>query len=209
MKNSKVLEMIRQNRIDELIKELQDEIFAESLKGRPNAKKRYLAMKRYLNTISESRPILQKPCEVELGDRKYNSFTNGYSLALTTESCGELEMCSEPERYPDVSRLINFNGDEDEIKLLEVIAEAKSLGYKYTKNSIHRNEYLMHYKDSYFRIPLLDITYGILNDGKNAVVYYSGRNMTLTLETDIGIGLILPVKIDKSNMSKLTIIEVV
>lgn len=208
MKNTKVLEMIKQNRIDDLIKKLQDEIFAESLKGIPNAKKRYLAMKRYLNTISESRPILQKPCEIELGDRKYNSFTNGYSLALTTESCGELEMCSDPERYPDVSKLINFNGDEDEVKLLEVIAEAKSLGYKYTKTSIHRNEYLMHYKESYFRMPLIDITYGILNDGKDAVVYYSGRNMTLTIETDIGIGLILPVRLDKLTMDKLTIIEV-
>lgn len=44
---------------------LQDEIYATSLKSNPNAKKRYAAMKRYLKTISDSRPILTKPCEIE------------------------------------------------------------------------------------------------------------------------------------------------
>ena len=115
MKNSKVLEMLQQNRIEELKAELQDEIFTESLKTKPNAKKRYAAMKRYLKTISESRPILTKPCEIEFDGEKYNSFTNSYSLALTKESCGELEMCSEPERYPDVKRLIILDGEEDKI----------------------------------------------------------------------------------------------
>ena len=65
MKNSKILEMLQQNRIEELKAELQDEIFTESLKTKPSAKKRYAAMKRYLKTISESRPILTKPCPVE------------------------------------------------------------------------------------------------------------------------------------------------
>ena len=45
MKSSRVLEMLNQNRIDELKVELQDEIFTESLKTKPNAKKRYTAMK--------------------------------------------------------------------------------------------------------------------------------------------------------------------
>lgn len=208
MKSSKVLEMLRQNRIDELIKELQDEIFAESLKGKPNAKKRYLAMKRYLKTISDARPTLKKPCEIELGHRKYNSFTNGYSLALTTESCGEIEMCSEPERYPSVDRLVRLDGVSDEIDFNKVIAEAKTLGYKYTKSSINRNEYIMHYKESYFRIALLDVTYRIIDDGRDSVVYYSGKNNPLTIETDLGIGLILPVRLDPSKMSEITIVNV-
>lgn len=117
MKNSKVLEMLKQNRIEELIAELQDEIFRESLTAKPNAKKRYTAMKRYLKTISEAGPILTKPCPIEFEGNKYNAFTNGFSLVLTTETCGEIEMCSEPERYPDVTRLIPSGGEEGKIDI--------------------------------------------------------------------------------------------
>lgn len=61
MKSLKVLEMLQQNRIEELKSELQDEIFIESLKGKSNAKKHHSEMKRYLKTISDSRPILTNP----------------------------------------------------------------------------------------------------------------------------------------------------
>ena len=47
MKNTKVLEMLNDGKIEELKALLQDEIFAEGLKGNGNAKKRYSAMKKY------------------------------------------------------------------------------------------------------------------------------------------------------------------
>lgn len=207
MKNSRVLEMLNQNRIEELKAELQDEIFTETLKGKPNAKKRYAAMKRYLKTISESRPILTKPCEVEFEGEKYNSFTNSYSLVLTKENCGELEMCDEPERYPDVARLIVTSGEEGKIDFNRVLAEAKSKGYKYTKNAIHSNEYLMHYKDGYFRMALVDITYGILDEGKKTTVYFNGKLRPLTIKNDLGIGIILPIRWDGNEPDHVAIIE--
>lgn len=80
MQNSKILEMLDKGQTEELKSLLQDEIYANSLKSNPSAKKRYAAMKRYLKTISETRPILTKPCEVEFEDGKYSSFTNSYSL---------------------------------------------------------------------------------------------------------------------------------
>lgn len=196
MKNSKVLEMLHQNRINELIAELQDEIFTESLKGKPNAKKRYAAMKRYLKTISESRPILTKPCPIIFDGMSYNAFTNSYSLALTTETCGELEMCDEPERYPDVTRLVSFKGDEGKIDFSKVLAEAKSKGYKYMKNGIYKNDYLMHYNGAYFRIALVDITYGIIDDGAEVEVYCNGENRPITIQNDIGIAMIMPVRME-------------
>lgn len=207
MKNSKVLEMLNQNRIEELKAELQDEIFTESLKGKPNAKKRYAAMKRYLKTISESRPILTKPCEVDFEGSKYNSFTNSYSLVLTTESCGELEMCSEPDRYPDVGRLITFYGEEDRIDFNKVLAEAKSKGYKYTKNAIHNNDYLMHYNGAYFRIALVDITYSIIDKGEETTVWFNGKLRPLTIHNDLGIGIILPIRYDGDAPEHVAIIE--
>lgn len=194
MKNSKVLEMLKQNRIEELIAELQDEIFTESLKNKPNAKKRYAAMKRYLKTISESRPILTRPCAIEFEDHAYNSFTNGFSLALTTEDCGEIEMCSEPGMYPDVTRLIPAGGKEGKIDFHKVLADAKSKGYKYTKNAINSNDYLMHYNGAYFRVALIDITYGIIDDVKEISVWFHGKNRLLVIKNDIGMGIIMPIR---------------
>lgn len=208
MNSSKILEMLGQNRIEELKAELQDEIFADSLKSKPNAKKRYAAMKRYLKTISETRPILTKPCEVEFEGEKYNSFTNSYSLALTKESCGEIPMCEEPDRYPDVTRLIPTSGDEGKIDFNKVLAEAKSKGYKYTKNAIHNNDYLMRYNGAYFRVALIDITYGILDDGQETTVLFNGQYRPLTIKNDLGIGIILPIRYDGEPDGQFNVIEV-
>ena len=207
MKNAKVLEMLKQNRIEELIAELQDEIFTESLLVKPNAKKRYAAMKRYLKTISDSRPILTKPCHIEFEDKEYNAFTNGFSIALTTESCGELDMCSEPERYPDVGRLIPSGGDEGLIDFNRVLADAKSKGYKYTKNAINSNDYLMRYKGAYFRIALIDLTYGILDDGQATNVLFNGKHRPLTIKNDVGMGIIMPIRYDSAEPEHVAIVE--
>lgn len=196
MQNSKILEMLDKGQTEELKGLLQDEIYANSLKSNPSAKKRYAAMKRYLKTISDSRPILTKPCEVEFEGEKYNSFTNAYSLVLTKESCGELEMCNEPESYPDVTRLIIRGGDIGTINFNKVLAEAKSKGYKYTKNAIFNNNYLMRYNDSYFRIALVDITYGVIDEGKEINVYFNGKNRPMVIQNDLGIGMILPIRAD-------------
>ena len=208
MKNSKVLEMLKQNRIEELIAELQDEIFRESLNAKPNAKKRYAAMKRYLKTISDSRPILTKPCPINFEDTDYNAFTNGFSLVLTTEDCGEIEMCSEPDRYPDVRRLIPSGGTKGKIDFNAVLAEAKSKGYKYSKSYVHNNSYLMRYKDAYFRIALVDITYGILNDGQEIDVLFSGEHRPLTIKNNIGMGIIMPVRYYLDEPDHIAIIDV-
>ena len=47
MRNTLVLEMLNAGRIDELKKILEDEIYEDSLKVKPGAKKRYAAMKKY------------------------------------------------------------------------------------------------------------------------------------------------------------------
>ena len=207
MKSSKVLEMLQQNRIDELMAELQDEIFTESLKTKPNVKKRYTAMKRYLKSCSETRPILQKPCEVEFEGSQYNAFCNTYTLAMTKESCGEIAMCDEPDRFPKVTNLVKRDGDEGRIDLNKVMAEAKSKGYKFTKNQIYNNDFLMHYNESYFRIGLVDITYGVIDNGEEAVVYGGSRNRPITVENDIGIAVIMPVRLDGGPEENMVIIE--
>ena len=49
MRNIKILEMLNDNKIEELKTELRDEIYMDSLKEIPTAKKRYIAMKKYFH----------------------------------------------------------------------------------------------------------------------------------------------------------------
>lgn len=208
MNSSKALEMIINGRIEDLKAALQDEIYTGSLKSKSGAKKRYSAMKRYLKTISEAREILTKPCAVNIDGVDYNSFCNTYSLALTKEPCGEIEMCSEPDRYPDVSRLIPSNGEEGKIDFNKVLAEAKSKGYKYTKNAIHSNEYLMCYKGAYFRLALVDVTYGILDEGDTIDVLFNGKLRPITMRNDLGMAIVLPIRYDGDYPNATVIVEV-
>lgn len=210
MKSSKVLEMLNNNQIEELKAALQDEIFTESLKTKPDAKKRYAAMKKYFKMADSSREICQRPCEVDFDGEKYNSFTNTYSLALTKETCGEIPMFDTTTgNYPDISRLVDRTGLYGRVAFEKVIAEAKSKGYKLTKSSLMTNDYVMHLGNSYYRIGLIDVTYSIIADGKEATVYYNdGRFSKLTVENDIGICVIMPVRLEEGPDDNAVVIEV-
>lgn len=197
MQASRVLEYIRANRIEELIAKLKDEIYTNSLRRKPNAKKRYSAMKKYFKYADSPREVCQKPCLIEFEGKAYTSFTNSYSLALTTEDAGEIELFdTENGTYPDISRLVDFSGEEGTINFAKVIAEAKTQGYKLLKSYFFSNIYLMRYKDAYFRIPLVDTTYNIIADSDEATVYYNGPISPLVIKNDIGIAVVLPVRYD-------------
>ena len=195
MRSIKALEMLNEGRIEELKALLQDEIYEESLKNKPNARKRYSAMKKYFTYRENVREVCMKPCEIEFEGKQYTSFTNSYSLALTTEPIGEIELFDTNNgNYPDVSRLISFDGEEGKIDFERVIAKSKTKGYKLTKANFDSNQFLMHYKGAYFRIALVDATYKIIADGEEATVYFTERFRPLTVKNSIGICIILPIR---------------
>lgn len=199
MRNTKVLEMLNSGRIEDLKKQLQDEIYEEALKNKPGAKKRYTAMKKYFKYYTPIREALQKPCTIEYEDKWYTSFTNSWSLALTTEDTGEIELFDkEKGNYPDVTRLLRFDGTVYKIDFGKVIAEAKSKGYKLVKGEVdYHYKYLMLFDGSYYKIGLVDATFGIIDDGEPALVYkVEGACKTLTIKNDIGYCLIMPVRYD-------------
>lgn len=199
MRNTKVLEMLNSGRIEDLKKQLQDEIYEEALKNKPGAKKRYAAMKKYFKYHTPVREVLQKPCAIELDGIPYTSFTNSWSLALTTEDTGEIELFDkEKGNYPDIARLLRFDGAIYEIDFSKVIAEAKSKGYKLVKGEVdYHYKYLMLFDGSYYKLGLLDATFGIIDDGKPVTVYkVEGACKTLTIQNDIGYCLIMPVRYD-------------
>lgn len=203
MRNSKILEMLRLGHIDELKKELRDEIYQETLKTKPGAKQRYAAMKKYFKYHKPIREALQKPCQIEFMGKSYTAFTNAWSLALTSEDVGEIELYDNDNtngygKYPDVTKFVNFDGNVGEIDISSVIAEAKSKGYKLAKGEVDFHfKYLMLYDGSYYKLGLLDATFGIINDGQPSKVYKAkGDDKRLTIENDIGVCVVMPVRLE-------------
>lgn len=212
MQSTKVLEMLNEGRIEELKALLQDEIYQESLKNRPDAKKRYTAMKKYFSYVNQSREVLQKPCVIEFEDKPYTCFTNSWSLVMTTEDTGEIELFDQSiGRYPEVGRLIHFDGLKKKIDFGDVIAKAKAEGYKLNKTEVGPGfKYLMLYDDTYYKIGLLDITYRVIDTGDPAMTYHPfNRKAPLTFQNDLGLGVIMPVYIkDDDNIEDYIVIEV-
>ena len=210
MRSSKILEMINAGRIDELKTLLQDEIYSkEILKSNPGMKKRYAAMKKYFTYIDSMREACQKPCVIVFEDLVYTSFCNAYSIVLTTESCGELEIFDDPNLHTNVAKVIKYSGTEKKINFTNVIALAKSMGYKLKKSEFDtiKCQYLLHYDGAYFKLGLLDSSYGIINDGKEASVYHSdnGKRAPLIIKNDIGVCAVMPVVYNEPDGTKIII----
>ena len=199
MRAIKALEMIRAGRIDELVALLKDEVYANSLKRGSGAKQRYSAMKKYFTYADSIREVCQKPAKVEYGDKEYTSFTDAYSLVLTTEPTGEIELVDESLTYPNVGRLINFDGEERIFNVGKVIAKAKSEGYKLLKREYFANRCLFHYNGTYFRIAILDNAYKIIANGGESTVYHREGIYPLTIKNEIGMCVIMPINRSKED----------
>ena len=214
MQSTKVLEMINNGQIEELKALLKDEIFADSLKGNVNAKKRYSAMKRYFKYSDNTNKALSLPCkDIEVSGNTYNSFVDGYTLVLTTESIGEMESYDKTSgSYFKVADMLNLSDAKsiDNFDVNTIIAEAKAKGYKYKKSEIGRCQdfqYAFKYKEGYFKVGLLDQAFSIIDDGKEAEVYYNGAKGLLFIKTSIGIAGILPFNPMENVEEKKTVIE--
>lgn len=199
MKNTVVLEMINNGEIEQLKALLTEEIYKDSIKSDGNAKSRYMAMKRYFKYVDKNNPRegCKYPCkDVEVGNQKYNSFMDGYSFALTTESIDTLETFDKSKGdYFDMNRFVNLTTAQsvEEVDLNSVLAEAKSKGYKYKKSELGDDfQFAFNYKDAYYKFTLLDKAYSIINDGEKAELYYSGRLSVLFIKTSIGIAGVCP-----------------
>lgn len=213
MKSIKILEMIDQGRIEELKELLRDEIYQEALKGKHGAKQRYSAMKKYFGyTNAGGRTCCKKPSMVEFEGNTVTSFCNSYSLAFTNESCGEIGLFTEDDgNYPDVARLVKRDGTPKKIDICKAIAEAKSKGYKLTKSEVNGGQFMMHYNGAYYRLGLIDATYSIIDNGSEPMAYHAGKHVSpITIENDIGLCFILPVKCDAEFIEEngITIIDV-
>lgn len=213
MQNIKILEMLNNGQIEELKTLIQDEIFTEGLKSKSGAKQRYAAMKKYFSYVKNNNKALEKPCLIDFGGEKYTSFINGYSVALTKESSGEMELFGDSDNYLNVEKMVVFDGKEKEIDFNTIIAEAKSKGYKLKKSEVEQGgdfKYIFHYDNAYFKVGLLDSTYSIINDGEKVKVWHPGNRKEyspIIIKNDIGICVVLPFKYNREKHD-VTVIEV-
>lgn len=194
MKNTIVLGMINNGEIEQLKALLTEEIYKDSLKGKGNAKNRYAAMKRFFKYPLDNREAFTKPCKsVDVDGKSYNSFLDGYCFALTMESIDTLETFDKAYKtYFDVERIVKAceKGNMEEIDFSVVLASGKSKGYKFKKSEIaigNDFQYLLKYKDAYYKFGLFDRAFSVINDGEKAEVYYTGSKGILLIKTSIGI----------------------
>ncbi len=210
MQNTKILEMLNNGQIEKLKILIQEEIFLDGLKSKPNVKQRYAAMKKYFSYVKNVNTACTMPCIINFEGEMHTAFTNGYSIALTKETSGGMELFKDPEKYFKVEKMVTYDGEAKEIDFNKVISEAKSKGYKLKKSEVDGMgdfKYVFHYNNAYFKIGLLDATYSIINDGSKATVWHSGKYAPMIIKNDLGVCVILPFNYNKEK-NGATVIEV-
>lgn len=209
MKSEVILEMLKNNEIEELKRILEEEVYKNAMKNK-DGKNRYSAMKRFYRFANKNgREALKKPYkDLEYNGKLYNCFIDYYCFAVTTESIGNMENYDNSNKdYFNVSNIITFNGDMEKLDLNKILAIAKSKGYKFKKSEIYANNalYYLKYKEAYYKIGLLDKAFSIINDEEEAEVYYSGKNNVLIIKNSIGIAGICPIRLKDDIGSKIII----
>lgn len=210
MRNEYILELLEDGKIEELKALVRDEIYQKALTTTPGAKQRYAAMKRYFKYANMNNKVCSLPCkDITLPDGVYNSFVDGYTLVLTSESIGDIESFDNTNgNYLKIDTMLNYSGDMELLNMNTVLAEAKAKGYKYKKSEIGTGKdfnYTFKYRDAYFKVGLLDQAFSIINDGNEAEVYYNGAKGLLMIKTSIGVCGVLPFNHMEDDEIKTTI----
>lgn len=214
MRNEYILKMLKDGKIEELKKAVQDEIYQKELNSTSGAKQRYAAMKRYFKFADDRNDFTCKPKQVgELA-----CFVDEFTAVRTKESLNDIPQYDDSKKpYIDLNRIMNVESVSDyteEINFNAVLAEAKANGYKFKKNEVVQSDNfttVFYYNNAYFKVGLLDQAFSIINDGEKAIVYSTGKAISpIKIVTSIGECILLPVRPkdnDKSFASK-TVIKV-
>lgn len=199
MNNTKILEMLENGQIEDLKMAIKQEVYTDSLKGKSGAKERYKAMQRFVKYNADNvREEIRLPKEI---DGKFY-FTNGNCLIETLENVG-----GDVENKNKYSYCSEFN-------VQEILAKAKSEGYKFTKKALNDlntadKPFICKIHNSYYNLALLEYAYNIIADGEAARVIYSDNwRYGILLETSVGRAYILPIRYEKTYKDNEVIIEV-
>lgn len=224
MKNIEILELLNAGKYDELKALIELEVYRDSLNEKPDVKKRFSAMKRFLTTYTEKYTNMRKPfCfKVPEGfgrdDNMVDAFVHNYGCVITKESYVGEHNKSDFTEGADISKIvstyISTMGEGKKVKLHEAFAISKSKGYKLLKSQVEWNYskmdefFIFRYKDATFKTGLIDLFYSIINDGENPTIYKGESNRSpLIIRTSIGVAFIMPILLERLNYHKFKVID--
>lgn len=197
MKTEVILEMIRSNEIDLLQEMLEEEIYLRSLGTGEQI--RYKAMKNYFkfasHYINPAVSVMMKPCGITMLGKDYYCFSDTVSVVLTEEGIGGIEEYDNSSNdYFNLSSLPSIDFRTTEMyNLNEFFARVKAEGYKYCKAELVGDKCtFLKYKNSYYKMGLLDKAFSIINDGDMCNLHHAGGAQPLLIETSLGSTYIFP-----------------
>jgi hypothetical protein len=95
-----------------------------------------------------------------------------------------------------------------EIDILQVLVKARVAGYRLLKSEVGPHaKYVFEYDESFYKISLIDLSYNIIaTAGPAKIAKKPGRNQPMTIITEIGLCMIMPVRCDKGETSEDVIV---
>lgn len=198
MRNEKVLEMLNNGEVEELKQQIKDKIYTDTLDKRTGAKQRYTAMKRYLRHTKDSDQKWMRLVTTGLsyyGDN-YNGFTDDCNIVFTNEGVGELKSSNKGMSMIDNFKDVLLEEGKTKVNFKELLAKAKTEGYKYTKNN---NRYIIKFEDVYVNMKLLDLAVSIIDDGGDLYIHKRDDEQSIVLKNEIGVVYILGMRVLKEN----------
>ena len=197
MKNEKILELLNNNKIEELKRLLAEEIKLEGYKN----KNTYKSVKNHLVKTCKNKPVLQYCDFIE----EKQIFTDSYFLSsLVKEDYNPLiEKKPDDMIYPRTDTIItgirSMCNEMLEIKseeFTEMIHELKTQALHNNKDYIYIEQIKRH-----FNIKLLEIAISTLNLNKNTdlkIYYNENKNQGILIEKSNGsLLIVLPVRVEE------------
>ena len=193
MKNEKILQLLEENKIETLKELLKKELLEKELK-KSNRGNRNKAVKRFF--------------KFEHNNLIFNNFTEKNGYYYMADGCCAVKTTEQPIMLENKIDYDEFRGKDMEplydtsitkkyenIDIKKVLIDAKINGYRYAKKETTANaSYYFKFKDTYFKIGLLDKAFSVIDNNKPVTLYYRGKRSALMIANEIGQVLIMPMR---------------
>lgn len=204
LKAESILEYLEKGQLEELKTILKKEVYETSLSV--DVKKRRSGMKKFFLGQRNYHPQVNYPAEnIVIHGEKWTSFCDMRCIAITKEPLPpEMETFADHcdnDQYFNIEKFMNMAkpySTEEYIDLNAAFAEIKSCGYRYIKKNLgftsEGTSFAFEYKGEFYNAALIDRVFSIINDGNLAKLSYAAPKKGITIETSVGLGLVLPFK---------------
>lgn len=135
-------------------------------------------------------------------ENTYNVFFSPYCFVVTKEDIGEMESwkaTKDESEFPlkGIQKLLDGLDlkNAEYIDVHNVLDQARTRGYRYKASELNTSgdfKYLLKYKNGYVKMGILDQAFKVIDDNKNATVYYTGPRHPIFIETSLGICGVFP-----------------